>query len=162
MDKIEGVLEVGLNEQSEVVINLDRDRTGHIVFSAEQARHLGNLLCDTAQEAEDGVPVGKRFLVITFWETDEEVRVSNRFEPGTRTEDAIRHAAKAIRGLMMLIEKIGKARGLSDRQIEQLLSGEPGGALLNSALKCPEGAEDCDDCGSDCPMDDDPEVPRDL
>ena len=60
MDKVEGHLEVGVNELFEVVINLDRDRTGHIVFSPNQARTLGALLLKKAGEASAGV-VGPPF-----------------------------------------------------------------------------------------------------
>lgn len=56
MDKIEGFLEIGINERHEVVINLDKDRTGHIVFSPNQARLLGNLLLKKADEADGIVP----------------------------------------------------------------------------------------------------------
>lgn len=52
-DKIEGYLMVGTNEQGEVVVNLDRDRTGHIVFSPAQARTLAALLLKKAAEAVD-------------------------------------------------------------------------------------------------------------
>lgn len=49
MDKIEGYLEVGANEQGEVVINHpdlkpDENGVGHIVFSKNQARNLAKLL----------------------------------------------------------------------------------------------------------------------
>jgi hypothetical protein len=48
-DKIEGYLEVGTNDQGEIVIHhpdLKRDErgVGHIVFSKAQARDLANLL----------------------------------------------------------------------------------------------------------------------
>lgn len=48
-DKIEGFLEVGANDQGEVVINHpdlkpDANGVGHIVFSKDQARNLANLL----------------------------------------------------------------------------------------------------------------------
>lgn len=36
MDKVDGYLEIGTNDRDEVVINLDRDRTGHICFSRNQ------------------------------------------------------------------------------------------------------------------------------
>lgn len=52
MDKVEGHLEIGTNERREVVINLDRDRTGHIVFSPNQARGLAESLLRKAAEAE--------------------------------------------------------------------------------------------------------------
>ena len=49
IDKIEGFLEVGANEQGEVVVNHpdlkpDENGVGHIVFSENQARNLANLL----------------------------------------------------------------------------------------------------------------------
>lgn len=57
MDKIAGYLEVGLNEENEIVVNHpdlkpDADGVGHIVFSANQARNLARLLEKHAQEVE--------------------------------------------------------------------------------------------------------------
>lgn len=48
-DKIEGYLEVGLNDKDEIVINhpdlkTDENGVGHIVFSINQAQHLSHLL----------------------------------------------------------------------------------------------------------------------
>ena len=56
MDKIEGYLEVGANEQGEVLINHsdlkpDENGVGHIVFSKNQARNLANLLTKHAGSA---------------------------------------------------------------------------------------------------------------
>ena len=39
-----GTLEVGTNDKGEVVINLPKDITGHIVFSVGQARELALVL----------------------------------------------------------------------------------------------------------------------
>ena len=60
MDKIEGYLEVGINDKNEVVINLDQDRNGvgHIVFSVRQAYALADSLIRQARfasEAASGV-----------------------------------------------------------------------------------------------------------
>jgi len=52
MDNGSGTLEVGTNAMHEVVINLPRDTTGHIVFSPTQARDLANSLVRKAQDAE--------------------------------------------------------------------------------------------------------------
>lgn len=57
MDKIEGYLEVGANDQGEVVINHpdlkpDENGVGHIVFSPEQARNLARLLFKHSNEIE--------------------------------------------------------------------------------------------------------------
>src|SRR6185437_9538114 len=57
MDKIEGYLEVGCNEQDEIVVNHpnlkpDENGVGHIVFSVNQARNLARLLQKQAREAE--------------------------------------------------------------------------------------------------------------
>lgn len=57
MDKIEGFLEVGRNEQGEVIVNHpdlkpDENGVGHIVFSVNQARNLARLLEKQAREAE--------------------------------------------------------------------------------------------------------------
>lgn len=53
-DRVEGFVEVGHNDQGEVVVNLDRDRNGigHLVFSPNQARALAALLIRKAKEAE--------------------------------------------------------------------------------------------------------------
>jgi hypothetical protein len=47
-----GVLEVGFTPDSrEVVLNLPRDMTGHIVFSVDEARQLAAILTKKADEA---------------------------------------------------------------------------------------------------------------
>lgn len=56
MDKTAGYLEVGINENDEVVINHpdlkpDKDGVGHIVFSPNQARNLAELLLKHADKA---------------------------------------------------------------------------------------------------------------
>ncbi len=57
-DEVGGILEVGRNEQGEIVINHpdlkpDENGIGHIVFSANQARNLAKILLKNAQESED-------------------------------------------------------------------------------------------------------------
>jgi hypothetical protein len=50
-----GCLMVGINpDRMEVVINLDRDRTGHITFSPDQARYLARLLITKADDIDAG------------------------------------------------------------------------------------------------------------
>ncbi len=49
MDKVEGYLEVGANEQGDIVVNHpdlkpDENGVGHLVFSKNQARHFAGLL----------------------------------------------------------------------------------------------------------------------
>jgi len=56
-DKIKGTLEVGANENGEIVINHpdlkpDANGVGHIVFSPSQARHLAQSLTKHADEIE--------------------------------------------------------------------------------------------------------------
>lgn len=51
-DNGSGFLEVGTNEADEVVINLPRDMTGHVVFSTQEARALAATLLKKAGEAE--------------------------------------------------------------------------------------------------------------
>jgi hypothetical protein len=53
----EGYLEVGCNDQFEIIVNHpdlkpDADGVGHIVFSPDQARHLAHLLLKHAAQAE--------------------------------------------------------------------------------------------------------------
>ena len=47
-----GTLQVGVNDAYDVVINLPRDMTGHIVFSPFEARALADVLLRQAVEAE--------------------------------------------------------------------------------------------------------------
>lgn len=54
-DKIEGYLEVGVNDNNEIVINhpkmmSDANGVGHIVFSINQAQYLSHLLATKASE----------------------------------------------------------------------------------------------------------------
>lgn len=57
MDNIEGYLMVRVNDRREVVINIDHDRTGHIIFSRAQAMHLASILMKKADEC--GEPLDK-------------------------------------------------------------------------------------------------------
>jgi len=62
-DKITGHLYVGINDCGEVVINhpdlqSDENGVGHIVFSANQARHLGKVLLSMADEIDGRRPDG--------------------------------------------------------------------------------------------------------
>ena len=59
-DKIEGFLEVGCNENGEIVINHpnlkpDENGVGHIVFSPRQARDLADLLFKHAAKADSDI-----------------------------------------------------------------------------------------------------------
>lgn len=59
-DKVTGVLEVGLNEDGEVVVNHpdlkpDVDGVGHIVFSPAQALNLAELLIKHAMLANQQI-----------------------------------------------------------------------------------------------------------
>ena len=47
-----GFIEVGTNGNGMVVLNLDKDRTGHIIFSPEQAWSLAESLAKKSKEAE--------------------------------------------------------------------------------------------------------------
>ncbi len=52
-EKIGGFLHVGFDPTiNEVIINLDKDRTGHLTFSPKQARQLAALLTKKAAEVE--------------------------------------------------------------------------------------------------------------
>jgi hypothetical protein len=61
-EKIEGYLEVGLNDRDEIVINHpdlkpDKDGVGHIVFSINQAQHLAHLLATKSSEAANNIRI---------------------------------------------------------------------------------------------------------
>lgn len=86
-DNGSGVLEVGTNHKHEVVINLPRDMTGHIVFSFQQARALASSLNSQAFVAEveqrkaadaeriaNLPPVDRTALCTTSGESPEKVR----------------------------------------------------------------------------------------
>ena len=51
MDKIEGFLEIGVNDKGEVVVNYPGGKIGHLVFSVGQARNLARLLLLKAMDA---------------------------------------------------------------------------------------------------------------
>lgn len=51
-DRVAGHLEVGSDGGGQVVVNLDYDRTGHIIFSPRQARALAVTLMRKAAQAE--------------------------------------------------------------------------------------------------------------
>lgn len=58
-DIVGGFLEVGCNDEDEIVINHpdlkpDENGVGHIVFSPAQARNLATLLVENATKVEDG------------------------------------------------------------------------------------------------------------
>jgi hypothetical protein len=55
-----GTLQVGLNEFDEVIINLPKDMTGHIVFSADQARHLAKILIKWADIAQPAIAATRK------------------------------------------------------------------------------------------------------
>lgn len=48
-----GELMIGFNLRGEVVMNLPRDMTGHIVFTPREARRLAVILINKAAEAEE-------------------------------------------------------------------------------------------------------------
>jgi hypothetical protein len=90
-----GFLEVGTNDAHEVVVNLPTDMTGHIVFSAQQARTLADSLISKAAEAECAhraaleaariaavPPVDRSKLCTTNQKPVEEVRASQTNETG--------------------------------------------------------------------------------
>ena len=47
-----GFLMVGTNKEHRVVVNLDKDRVGHIIFSPDEARKLAVILIEKAACAE--------------------------------------------------------------------------------------------------------------
>jgi hypothetical protein len=64
MDHIAGHLEVGINDQGEVVINIpkgevDADGVSHLVFSQNQAISLGELLIRLAQQLGSPIEAAK-------------------------------------------------------------------------------------------------------
>jgi len=90
-----GFLEVGTNDKHEVVINLPRDMTGHIVFSAEQADALARTLAAKAREVEaerrkaaeaariaSVPPADRSKLCTTDGRSPEEARASQTNETG--------------------------------------------------------------------------------
>lgn len=90
-----GFLEVGTNDKHEVVINLPRDMTGHIVFSTEQAEGLAASLTRQAREAQQAKceaaeaerianlpPVDRTKLCTTDGRSPAEARASQTNETG--------------------------------------------------------------------------------
>jgi hypothetical protein len=64
MDNVGGYLMVGYDHEGQVVVNLDHDRTGHLIFSPAQARHLARLLVAKAQEAEQACVIDVQSVVV--------------------------------------------------------------------------------------------------
>lgn len=112
-DKIEGFLEVGCNENDEVVINHpdlkpDENGVGHIVFSPRQAKGLAKLLIKHATLAED--------------------------EQQRKFEEARRKAAEAIpvdRGARVLAD--GSPETPDHREINPLTGQQKGYIVLSAA-----------------------------
>lgn len=90
-----GFLEVGTNDRHEVVLNLPRDMTGHIVFSIEQAEGLAATLTRKAREAQSArhetveaerianlPPVDRTKLCTTDGRSPEAARASQTNETG--------------------------------------------------------------------------------
>ena len=88
-----GVFEVGTNDAHEVVINLPRDMTGHIVFSPQQARALADTLTRkavdaeqahrdelTAKQRENAPPVDRTKQCTTSGDSPDAVRAKQREE----------------------------------------------------------------------------------
>lgn len=102
MDKVTGVLEVGLNDTDEIVINHgdlkpDANGVGHIVFSANQARNLAELLLKKANESETNtrrkqeeirykqaaeIPVDRNARVLTNGKLEFEMPDYREIQPG--------------------------------------------------------------------------------
>lgn len=75
-DKIAGYLEVGTNDNGEVVVNHpdlkpDESGVGHIVFSPNQARNLAELLMKHASKIDrKGIPEPEGEYCIAFYTKD--------------------------------------------------------------------------------------------
>jgi hypothetical protein len=108
-----GMLEVGTNEKHEVVINLPRDMTGHIVFSVEQARMLASTLNSQAFMAEvehrkateaeriaNLPPVDRTALCTTNGKPPEEVRAAQTNETGQHASYIVLCVAERAKGFV--------------------------------------------------------------
>lgn len=112
-DNIGGYLEIGTNDQHEVVINLGEDRTGHVVFSVDQARQLAKTLQDKANAAaaaqlvEDEArriaslpPVDRSSLDTTNGRPVEEVRQSQTADTGQHAGYIVLSAEERAKGFV--------------------------------------------------------------
>jgi hypothetical protein len=108
-----GVLEVGTNDKHEVVINLPRDMTGHIVFSVEQARALASSLNSKAFTAEveqrkaadaeriaNLPPVDRSALCTTNGQSPEAVRAAQTNETGQHAGYIVLCAEERAKGFV--------------------------------------------------------------
>lgn len=110
MEKIEGYLEVGANENGEIVINHpdlkpDENGVGHIVFSPGQARNLARLLLKNAEEIE-AAPISSKVFTFPYLVTlqlDEEQDVIARIPElpgctahGADVEEALRYLKEVM------------------------------------------------------------------
>lgn len=108
-----GTLEVGTNDRHEVVINLPRDMTGHIVFSVEQAEGLAATLTRKAREAQRAQleaveaarianlpPVDRTALCTTDGRSPEEARASQTNETGQHASYIVLCDAERAKGFV--------------------------------------------------------------
>lgn len=111
-----GTLEVGLSpsingQPSEVIINLDHDRTGHLHFSPSQAQHLGTLLFRKAYEAQGGT--GEIEIIQLYGGTKVEPVVVGGF-PRRNQLNRFSPAERVIFGAVAEVEKAGAHPLLTD------------------------------------------------
>jgi hypothetical protein len=112
-DNGSGALEVGTNDKHEVVINLPRDMTGHIVFSVEQARALASALNSQAFAAEveqrkaleaeriaNVPPVDRSALCTTDGRPPAEARASQTNETGQHASYIVLCDAERAKGFV--------------------------------------------------------------
>jgi hypothetical protein len=111
-EKAEGFLEVGLNEQGEIVVNHpdlkpDSNGVGHIVFSSVQARELARLLLKHAtqseREAMERISV-ERYKAAEAIPVDRDCRVLTDGSPVTEDHREINPATGQQKGYVVLCE----------------------------------------------------------
>jgi hypothetical protein len=151
-DNGSGALEVGTNAMHEVVINLPRDMTGHIVFSIEQAEGLAATLTRKAREAQlakradaeaeriaNLPPVDRSAFCTTNGKTPEEVRASQKGETGMHDGYIVLCDAERAKGFQRpyrdRYEHVGARLGCDDYKRPE---GVMGGPCLNCGQSQPE------------------------
>lgn len=163
-DKVAGHLEVGTNEQGEVVVNHpdlqpDENGVGHIVFSPNQARNLAELLQRKASEAEreirekaeaerrkaaEAIPVDRSARVLTDGSRETDDGRHREINPATGQQKAyvVLTAAERAKGFVRPVRDayvhVGGcgARTTMSRDLAETIARDPGFYSGTFCIKC--------------------------
>lgn len=181
-DNGSGTLEIGTNDKHEVVINLPRDMTGHIVFSPVQARVLADTLVRKAFDAERehrlqldaermaaAPPVDRSRVCTTSGESPAQVRAKQTNETGQHEsyivlceEERQKGFVRPYRDAYRHVGRLKRDNAASDAGVHEIYQREGGcgtvttmgRALSETYARDPEfyGATFCCGCNRHLPV----------